>query len=203
MDQPFEMVGHLSDGRRLEEPRNPELNLRDLVYVAENVCDQERVSARREEVIVNADLLDLEDLRPTLGQDLLERRSRRGEAPRQAGREPQFGCQADTLHFAGRTSWNFSNNEYLARNLEVGQAPAGEPPNIVRCRHSVGPHHDGRGDVFAQRGVWDRKGDGLCHCWMCEERFVDFLWGDFLPAAIDHLSQAAGEIQVSVIVDET
>ena len=84
VNQPFEMVRHLRNGRRLEKPRNLELDLRNVVDVAENVGGQERVSARREEVIVNTDLLDLEDLCPVLGQHLLERRPWRDEGPRQA-----------------------------------------------------------------------------------------------------------------------
>ena len=98
--QSFDMVRHLRNGRRLEKPRDLELDLRDFIDVAENVGGQERVSAQRKEVIVNTDLLDLKDLCPVLGQQLLERRPWRDEGLRRggAGRETQFGRQADTLH---------------------------------------------------------------------------------------------------------
>ena len=190
VNQLFEMVRHLRNSRRLEKPRDLELNLRDVVDVAENVGGQERISARREEVIVNTDLLDLEDLCPVLGQHLLERRPWRDEGPRQAvpARETQLSRQADTLHFAGRAFWDFPDDEDLARDLEVGDAPDGELTNVFRRRHSVGPQHDGRRDVLTQRGVGDGKGHGLCHRRMFQEHFVNFPWGDFLPTAIDDLA---------------
>jgi hypothetical protein len=40
--------------------------------VVEDFGCQERVSARREEVIVNTDLRDVQDLRPVLGKQLLQ-----------------------------------------------------------------------------------------------------------------------------------
>ena len=49
----------------------------------------------------------------------------------------------------------------------------------------------------------DGKGYGLCHCWMFQEHFVDFLRGDFLPTAIDDLPYAACEKQVPVVIEET
>src|ERR1700692_3813297 len=107
------MVCYLRNSRRLEKLGNLELDLRDVVDVAENVGGQERVSARGEEVIVNADLLDLEDLCPVLGQHLLEHRPRRNEVARLggAGRDTKFSGQADTLHFAGRAFWDFPYDE--------------------------------------------------------------------------------------------
>ena len=68
---------------------------------------------------------------------------------------------------------------------------------------ACGPQHDGRRDVLAQRGVGDGKGYGLCHRRMFQEHFVDFLRGDFLPTAIDDLLAAAGEKQVSVVIEKT
>src|SRR6266436_4990059 len=128
------MVRHLRNSGRLEKPRNLELNLSDFVYVGEDVGSQERVSARREEVIVNTNLLDLEDLCPVLGQHILERRPWRDVGPRQAsaGRDTQFSRQADALHFAGRAFWDFPDDEYLARDLEVGDAPDGKLTNVFR-----------------------------------------------------------------------
>ena len=118
--------------------------------------------------------------------------SRQGDV----GRETEFRRQADTLHFAGRAFWDFRDDEHLARDLEVGDAPDGELANVFRRRRSVRPQHDGRRDVLAQRGMGDGKGYGLCHRRMFQEHFVDFLWGDFLPTAIDDLPYAAREKQV-------
>ena len=78
---------------------------------------------------------------------------------------------------AGRAFWDFADDEHLARDLEVGDAADGELTNVFRRRRSVGPQHDGRGDVLTQRGVRDGKGDGLCHRRMFQEHFVDFLRG--------------------------
>src|SRR6266436_4359804 len=100
------MVRHLRNSGRLEKPRNLELNLSDFVYVGEDVGSQERVSARREEVIVNTDLLNLEDLCPVLGKPLLQEGPWRHEGRQRgsAGRETQFNGQADTLLLSG---WAF------------------------------------------------------------------------------------------------
>ena len=68
---------------------------------------------------------------------------------------------------------------------------------------ACGPQHDRRRDVLTQRGVGDGKGYGLCHRRMFQEHVVDFLRGDFLPAAIDDLPYAAGEKQVPVVIEET
>ena len=124
----------------------------------------------------------------------------RGEAAPVA--RPSLAAKPITLHFAGRAFWDFLDDEHLARDLEVGDAPDGELTNVFRRRRSVGPQHDGRRDVLAQRGVGDGKGYGLCHRRMFQEHFVDFPRGDFLPAAIDHLPYAAREKQVPVVIEE-
>ena len=69
----------------------------------------------------------------------------------------------------------------------------------MRCR-SVRPQHHSRRDILAQGGVRDGKGYGLRHRFMIQEHFIDFLWGDFFPAAIDHLAYAAGQKQIAVII---
>ena len=43
--QAFDMVCDLCNGRRLEKPRDLELDLRDFMDVAENVGSKERVSS--------------------------------------------------------------------------------------------------------------------------------------------------------------
>src|ERR1700747_359975 len=98
----FEMMRHLRDGRRCEKSRGLELNFRDIVDVGENARGEERVSARGKEVIVDTELLEPEELRPTLGEQFLQRRSWRDEGGRQggAGRKTQSGRQADPSHFA-------------------------------------------------------------------------------------------------------
>ena len=57
-------------------------------------------------------------------------------------------------------------------------------------------------DILAQCRVGDGKGYGFCDCRMFQEYFIDFLWGDFLPTAIDHLPDAAREKQVPVVIEE-
>ena len=79
----------------------------------------------------------------------------------------------------------------LARDLEVGEPPGGEPTNGVRRRHSVGPQHDGRRNVLAKGSVGDGKGYGLCNSWMVQQYFIDFLGSNFFAAAIDNLACAA------------
>src|SRR2546428_417620 len=169
MTRLFEMLRHLRDGRRREKSRGLELNFRNLVDMTENACGEERVSARGKEVIVDTDPLELEDLCPTFRQQCLEGGPWRDEGPWQSsggGRKTQFGCQTDTLHFAGRAFWNFIDDEDLARDLEVGDAADGELTYFFRRREAVGPQHDRRRDILSQRGMGDGKGYGLCHRWM-------------------------------------
>ena len=68
---------------------------------------KQRVAAEREEIIMDADLFALKDIRPDSGEHILERRARSNEGLRRgdAAGEPQLRRQADTLHFA---SWTFS-----------------------------------------------------------------------------------------------
>src|SRR5262245_13008526 len=191
----FEMVRHLRNRRCLEKSRGLELNFRKVVDVAENVCGEERVSARRKEVIVDADLLELEDLRPTLGQQFLERRSRRDEGRRQssAGRKTQFGRQADTLHFAGRAFWNFIDDEDLARDLEVGDAADGELTYVFRRREAVGAQHDRRGQGPPQRGKGGGQGYRLRHRRIVQGFLRCFLWGQFPPRGDGYFPVGGGE----------
>src|SRR6266446_6881466 len=200
----FEMLRHLRDGRRCEKSRGLEFNFRDIVDVGENARGEERVSTRGKEVIVDADLLELEDLGPTLGQQFLQRRSWRDEGCRQGGarRKTQFGRQADPPHFPGRAFWNFIDDEYLARDLEVGDAADGELTYFFRRCGTVGPKHDRRGNVLPQRGMGSGKGYSLCHGWMLQEHFVDFLRRDFFPTAIDDFPHAASEKKVAIVVEE-
>src|SRR4029077_4597607 len=107
------------------------------------------------------------------------------------------------LHFAGRAFWDFPDDKDLARDLEVGDAPDCELTNVFRRRRRVGPQHDRRCDVLTQRGVRNGKGYGLGHRWMIQEHFIDFLWGDFLPPAIDHLAYTTHEKQVPIVIEVT
>ena len=61
-----------------------------------------------------------------------------------------------------------------ARDLEVGDAPDDELTNFFRRRRNLRPQHDRRPDVFAERGVGDSKGYGLCHRRVFQENFIDF-----------------------------
>jgi hypothetical protein len=79
------MTRNVRYGRRLEKSRKIAFTLRDFVCMAEDVDGQERVSATCEEIIVNPDLVDLKDLCPALGQQLLEGCPWRDEGLRQSG----------------------------------------------------------------------------------------------------------------------
>src|SRR5947209_4945921 len=115
----FKTIRHLCNGWCLEELRNAEFNLRNFEYMAEDMGSQERVSARAEEVIVNADPFDLEELGPVIGQRGFERRAWRYEFLASAVRKAQLGRQADTLHLAGRAFGDFADYEDLTRDFEI------------------------------------------------------------------------------------
>src|SRR5262245_47475715 len=122
------MVRHLRHGRRFEKSRDLELDLSQIVDVAENAGSQERVAPRREEVIVNADLLDSKDLRPALCQLTLERSPRRHKGlPRfKAAREPELIGQPDPLDFAGGALGDALDDDDLTRDLEIRDASHGK-----------------------------------------------------------------------------
>jgi hypothetical protein len=82
LDCLFEMLRYLRDGRGVEKSGGLKLDFRNIVNVSENMCGKKRVAARRKEVLVDTDLLELKDLGPTLGQQFLEWRSWRDEASR-------------------------------------------------------------------------------------------------------------------------
>src|SRR5689334_18805899 len=108
------MLRHLRHGRRFEKSRDLELDLRQIVDVAQSAGGQQRVPARGEEIIVNADLLDPKDFRPALRQRAFERSSRRDKSlPPFCTREPEFVRQPDTLDFAGWTLGDFVNENNL------------------------------------------------------------------------------------------
>jgi hypothetical protein len=76
------MARHFCNRRRLEQLRDVEFNVRKLVNMDENVGCEEGVSARGEEVIMDADVFELKDLRTTPRQQFLKRRSWCDEALR-------------------------------------------------------------------------------------------------------------------------
>ena len=137
--QCLDVVSHLRDGGRLEEERELDLDMHDVVQLNEDACGQQRVPAQRKEIIVGTDLFDLQHLSPDSGEHLLDRRAWRDVGLRRAGvvLEPQLRGQADTLHFAGRAFRDFLDDEHLARDLEVGDAPEGKLTNVFRRRRSV------------------------------------------------------------------
>ena len=151
MDQRIEMASHLRNRRHLENARDPNLEMQDVANAGENVYGRERVTAQREEVVMDTDPFDLEDLGPEFRQHLLEVRLRRDEGLLRDDkvREPQLCRQADTLHFACWALWELLNDVHLARDLEVGEAPDGKLANVCRGRRRMGPQYDGRRDVLA------------------------------------------------------
>ena len=139
-----------------------------------------------------------------LGQQFLQRRSWRDEGLREGGpvARPSLAAKPIRCTLPVGPFGISSDDEHLARDLEVGDAPDGELTNVFRRRRSVGPQHDRRRDILPQRGMRDGKCHGLCHRWMLQQHFFDFLRGDFLPAAIDDLADAASEKQVPVVIEE-
>src|SRR5215510_5576222 len=199
------MPGDLLDGWRLEDAGDFDRYGHELVQAYEDARSLKRVPAQGEEIIMDTDLFEFQHLCPDSGQHLLERRPwcHEGRPENSARCEAQLGRQPYTLHFAGRTFRDFTDDEYLARDLEIGDASAGELTNVFRRSRGVGPQHDRRGDILAEPSMGDGEGDGLGHCWMVQQHFVDFLWSDLLPAAIDHLAYAAREKQITVVVEIT
>src|SRR5262249_48846013 len=147
---------------------------------------------------MDTDLFDLQDGCPNASQLFLERRSRSEEGARRGAAtfESQLRRQANALYFAGRAFREPRDDEHLAWKLEVSDAAYAELTYVFQRRDTVGLQDDRRGNVLPQRGMWDGKGYDLCHRWMFQQYFVDFLWGDFLPTAIDDFPHTANEKQV-------
>ena len=69
-------------GRRLEQRADGEFNIQAGADAADQPRRQQRVTAEREEVVVDADALQPEHLGEQRAQDLLLRRARRARRPR-------------------------------------------------------------------------------------------------------------------------
>jgi hypothetical protein len=151
MDQRFEMASHLRNRRHLKNARDPNFKMQDVANAGENVDGRERVTAQREEVIMDTDPFDLKDLGPEFRQHFLEVRLRRDEGLLRNGkvREPQLCRQADTLHLACWALCEFLNDKHLARDLEIGDAPDGKLADVCWGGRCVGPQYDSRRDVLA------------------------------------------------------
>ncbi len=70
----------------------------------------------------------------------------------------------------------------------------------AQVRHHLRAQHHGASHVFAQRGVRNRKRGGLQHCGVRGENLVYFARHNLFSAAVDHLLQASGYEQVSVLI---
>ena len=66
-DQRFEILRHLGDGRRVEQAHDPDFEMHGIVNAGENMRGQKRIAAQREEIVVNADLLEAKHVRPDSG----------------------------------------------------------------------------------------------------------------------------------------
>src|SRR5262249_51252767 len=98
--------------------------------------------------------------------------------------KPQLVRQPDTLDFAGRSLGDVLDDDDLARDLEVCNAPGGELTNIVRCCGRIWPQYDRRRDILTERGMRNGECHGLCHRGMLQEHGLDLLRRDLLPSPI-------------------
>src|SRR5438045_8491751 len=83
----------------------------------------------------------------------------------------------------------------------VGKTREGKFPQYLLIHRGAAAEHDGRGHVFAQARMRDGEGQSLGHRRMLPQGIVDFAWRDLLTAAVDHLFDAPGEVEIPVLVD--
>src|SRR5262249_30129945 len=127
-DQLLKMFGHLCNSRCFEKARDLNVDIQDVMYLGDNARDRQGIATQREEVVMDADLLDLQDLCPKSAELLLERRPGRNVAARRgnAVAEPQLRRQANTLHFARGAFGKLRYDQDLAWHLEIGDVSADE-----------------------------------------------------------------------------
>ena len=113
-------------------------------------------------------------------------------------------CQAEllrqttTLQFARRAFRDVLDDEHLTRDLKSSQARCDELAYVTGVADSILMQHHGRSDILAQSGMGHGKGHRLGHGRMLHEHVVHFLWGNFFPATVDDLLEAASDEQIAI-----
>src|SRR5579862_2796883 len=111
----------------------------------------------------------------------------------------QLSGDVQTLDLAGGRARNGGDDVKLLGSLEIGETLAAMRDQF---RFGNGFAEDyGGGNFLAPGGMWDAErycfGDGG----MREQYFVNFARSDFLAAAVDHLFEASGELQIAFGVE--
>src|SRR5215831_6583441 len=108
--------------------------MRDLVHASKNLRGRERVATQREEIVVNTDLFNTQNLCPMFGEHFFKRCSwcDKGLRGRYWSHNIQFRRQAEPQRFARGAFGKLPDDDHLARDLEVGDAPDDELTDIIR-----------------------------------------------------------------------
>src|SRR5438270_7778268 len=88
------------------------------------------------------------------GCHLRRRTGGRFSSPESSG-QAQLGGQPDALELAGRAFGDLGQEQYLARDLEVGQATGREVAHLLLRQAGPLAQYHGGGHLLAQLGVGD------------------------------------------------
>jgi hypothetical protein len=132
--RPLDECGQTLHRGRLEDVAQRQFNVKGFAQTRDKLRGQQRVSARVEEVVFDADALDAEHLGPHPAQQLLDRRPRRDVAPRQSARAVGRGQRAAVDLPVGRQRQTVERDEGR-RDHVLRQHPAQVPPQLGRPGH--------------------------------------------------------------------
>ena len=202
----LERAGVLLDRRGPEECRERQVRPAEPRFDARDDHRRlERVSAGREVVVGDAEVVQIQDLAPDRRELTLELGPWGNPSPsRPAFRRDlldakPFG-EADTLKLAGRAERDVRDDGDAARNLVVGQLLCRERLDLLLGDRGAVARHDGHAHLLTEPRVRDGKGDGSLDVGMREEDLFHLERRHLLAAAVDELLQPSAEVEIPVPV---
>src|SRR5260370_32194937 len=158
-----------------------------------------------EDMFVNTDLIQLQELGPDIGQLALQFRAGRNQLAlafhaRPWQRYRESGDEFVALDLSGGPFRDFRHKTDETRDLETGQALAGEVSEAVCADLGVLTQYDGGSDVLAKSLVEDRERDGFDHVWMAQQRLFHLGRRDLLASAIDDVLDATNKKEAPILV---
>ena len=200
--------GGLDPGRKrrdrgaIEDVLEREVDIEAFAQARAHLRHRERVRAERKDVLIDADLRQLQQIGP-------DPRELRSPARCAADVRLRRRCSAVAISSASALRLTLPLAPFgsvghaadQARHL-VGRKPfARELPKLVRSCLGIRPqHHDG-GDVLAELLVRDGEHAGLQHRRMAQQDLFDLQRRDLLPAAVDDVLDAADDEEIAVGVE--
>lgn len=177
-----------------------------VAHVLQKLRHRQRVSARHEEIIQGAGVIELQQGAPRGGQDRFDRSAGFDDVLRTPddgarGRDAQRRGQPVALDLSRRSGWDVVHEAKHACHLELRQPGGDMLAQLARGDPRTGLQQDGRADVLAQPNMRNGERRRARHVGMLEQDVIEFSRRNLLPSPVDHFLQPAREKQVSVLVE--